>query len=119
MKRRDVGIHGEKLAADFLSRQGYRILATNYRCSEGEVDIIAEDRDYLVFVEVRTRTGAQFGIPEESITPVKMGKLRAVASHYLQQNDGFSASWRIDVVVVLGWDNHVESIKHIENAVGE
>ena len=55
MKRRDTGILGEKLAGDFLKKQGYRILETNYRCSIGEIDIVAKHKDFLVSVEVRTK----------------------------------------------------------------
>ena len=72
MKRRDTGILGEKLAQDFLKKRGYRIIDTNYRCAEGEIDIIAKHRDYLVFVEVRTKKSLEFGSPEESITRTKM-----------------------------------------------
>ena len=100
MKRRDVGILGEKLARDFLSKNGYHILETNYRCPEGEIDIIAQHEDTLVFVEVRTKTSRQFGSPEESITPAKMERLRAVAAHYGQNHDNLPASWRIDVVAI-------------------
>ncbi len=56
MKRRDTGILGEKVARDFLKKRGFRILETNYRCPEGEIDIVARQKDSLVFVEVRTRT---------------------------------------------------------------
>ena len=58
MKRRDTGILGEKLAGDFLKKKGYRIIETNYRCPEGEIDIVAEHGDFLVFIEVRTPTMA-------------------------------------------------------------
>ena len=65
MKRRDTGIRGEKLAKDFLKKRGYRILETNYRCPEGEIDIVAKHQDSLVFIEVRTKTSLEFGSPEE------------------------------------------------------
>ena len=71
MKRRDTGILGKKLARDSLNKRGYRILETNYRCPEGEIDIIARHKDSHVFVEVRTKTSSEFGSPEESITPAK------------------------------------------------
>lgn len=61
-------------------------METNYRCRWGEVDIVAMDGDELVFVEVRTRSGGQFGTPEESITPSKRQRLVATAQYYLQQN---------------------------------
>jgi putative endonuclease len=120
MKRRAVGILGEKLAKDYLKKQGYHIWETNYRCPEGEIDIIARDRDYLVFIEVRTKTSLDFGHPEESITPAKMEKLRAVASHYRQTHSHLPASWRIDVVAIeLTQKGKPSRIELIENAVGD
>ncbi len=120
MKRRDTGILGEKLAGDFLRKRGYRILEANYRCPRGEVDLIAEHKDYLVFVEVRTKRSREFGTPEESITPTKMERLRTVASHYRQTHDNLPQLWRIDVVAVeLGRRGKPSRIELIENAVGE
>ncbi len=98
MKRRDTGIRGEKLAKDFLKKRGYRILETNYRCPEGEIDIIARHKDSLVFIEVRTKTSLEFGSPEESITLTKKERLRTIASYYRQTHDDLPLLWRIDVV---------------------
>ena len=120
MKRRDTGNLGEKLAAEFIRKQGYVILQTNYRCPEGEVDIVARQKDCLVFVEVRAKRGREFGSPEESITPAKMEKLRRVAAHYRQTHDDIPDSWRIDVVAVeIDRQNRPLRIEIIENAVGE
>ena len=120
MKRRETGILGEKIARDFLKKRGYRIRETNYRCPEGEIDIIAKHRDYLVFIEVRTKMSLEFGSPEESITPTKRGKLRAVAYHYKQTHDNLPPLWRIDVVAVeLDQKGKPSRIELIENAVGE
>ena len=120
MRRRDTGILGEKLAGDFLKKRGYRIVETNYRCPEGEVDIIARHKNFLVFIEVRTKTSLKFGSPEESITPAKKERLRAVASHYQQAHDSLPQSWRIDVVAVeLNQKGKPSRIELIENAVGE
>jgi len=120
MKRRDVGLLGEKLAKDFLKKRGYRILESNYRCPEGEIDIVARHKDSLVFVEVRTKRSLEFGSPEESITPTKMEKLRAVAAHYQQTHNNLPSSWRIDVVAVeIGQRDKPLRIELIENAVGE
>lgn len=82
MKRKTTGIIGEKLAAEFLSKRGYMITETNYRCKEGEVDIIARDGEFLVFIEVRTKNSRLFGAPEESITARKKEHLRSVAGYY-------------------------------------
>ena len=120
MKRRDTGILGEQLARDFLEKRGYRIWQINYRCPEGEIDIIARHGDSLVFIEVRAKRSLEFGTPEESITPAKMERLRAVAAHYRQTHDNLPSSWRIDVVAVeLDRKHQVSRIELIENAVGE
>ena len=120
MKRRDTGILGELLACDFLSKNGYHILETNYRCPEGEIDIVAQQEDTLVFVEVRTKRSHRFGTPEESITKTKMRRLRAVAAHYGQNRDGLPDSWRIDVLAIqINKDGKVSRMELIENAVGE
>lgn len=120
MKRRDVGILGEQLAGDFLKERGYYILETNYRCREGEIDIVARHKDSLVFIEVRTKTSLEFGSPEESITPAKMEKLRTVAAHYQQTHDNLPDLWRIDVVAVeLDRKGKVSRLEIIENAVGD
>ncbi|MFC1917736.1 YraN family protein [Chloroflexota bacterium] len=79
MKRRDTGLLGERLAREFLEKQGYRVIESNYRCADGEIDIVARHGDDLVFVEVRSKRGRGFGTPEESITPAKMKKLKSVA----------------------------------------
>jgi putative endonuclease len=120
MKRRDTGILGEKLAKDFLEKLGYRIREVNYRCPEGEIDLIAQHNDYLVFVEVRTKRSLEFGSPEESITPAKSKRLKAVASRYQQTHGNLPELWRIDVVAVeLDKKEKPSRIELIENAVGE
>lgn len=120
MKRRDTGILGEKLARDFLKKRGYRILETNYRCPQGEIDIVARHKDALVFIEVRTKTSLEFGSPEESITPVKKEKMRAAAFHYRQTHDNLPLLWRIDVVAVeLNQKGELSRVELIENAVSE
>ena len=120
MKRGDTGKLGEKLARDFLKKQGHNIVEANYRCPEGEIDIIAGQRDYLVFIEVRTKKSLEFGSPEESITPVKMERMRATAAYYRQTHDNLPLLWRIDVVAIgLNQMGKLSRIELIENAVGE
>jgi putative endonuclease len=119
MKRRNTGILGEKLASDFLKKRGYHILETNYRSPHGEIDIIARDKGYLVFIEVRTKKSREFGSPEESITPAKKERLRATAWHYRENHDNLPPLWRIDVVVELNQKGKPSRIELIENAVSE
>jgi putative endonuclease len=117
-KRKEVGARGEKLAADFLKRRGYKIIQRNFRCREGEIDIIAQKGECLVFVEVRTKKNTAFGTPEESVTLSKREKLISLADAYLQTLRNQPPSWRIDVVAVeLTRDNRVSRLEHIENAI--
>ena len=118
MKRREVGVLGEKLARDFLKKKGYRIRETNFRCREGEIDIVAEKKGYLVFIEVRTRTGSDFGSPEESVTFAKKEKLVSLALAYLDAHQNLPSLWRIDFVAVeLDGKGKATRIELIENVV--
>ena len=98
--RQGLGRRGEQLAARYLEARGYRIVARNYHCSLGEVDLVALDGDCLVFVEVRTRRGDDWGTPEESVSAVKQRKLVQVAEHYLAEHNVLDSDWRIDFVAV-------------------
>ncbi len=119
MKRKELGDIGEELARKFLKKKGYRIHETNFRCREGEIDIIAEHKDYLVFVEVRTRTGSSFGSPEESVTFAKKEKLIATALAYMSSHKDLPDNWRIDFVgIELNQKGKASRIELIENAVG-
>lgn len=118
MKRKELGAIGEKLAKNFLKKKGYRIRETNFRCREGEIDIIAEQKDYLVFVEVRTRTTSGFGRPEESVTFAKKEKLIASALAYLDSHQNLPENWRIDFVAIeLDQKGKATRIELIENVV--
>ena len=120
MKRRETGILGEKLARNFLEKQGYQIWETNYRCGEGEIDIIARHGDYLVFIEVRTKRSREFGSPEESITRTKAKRLLATASHYQQTHHNLPSSQRIDFVAVeLKPKGQPPRIELFQNAISE
>lgn len=118
MKRRETGILGERIACEFLGKNGYDIIETNYRCTEGEIDIVARQQDTLVFVEVRTKKSRKFGSPEESITRIKKERLRALAERYGQEHDDIPDLWRIDFIAIqLDINNRVKRIQLIENAV--
>lgn len=118
--RKQSGAVGERVAREHLEKLGYRILETNFRCHDGEIDIVAEKGGQLVFVEVRTRRGREFGTPEESITPAKRQKLIQLATTYLQTYQALSQPWRIDVVAVeLGPGGLPSRVELIEHAVAE
>lgn len=118
MKRKALGAFGEKVAVAYLKKRGYQIVETNFRCREGEIDIIARDKDYLVFVEVRTRRGSGFGTPEESITAAKKEKLTSLAFVYLQTHRKSPSLWRFDVVAIeLDQEGQISRIDLIQNAI--
>jgi putative endonuclease len=118
MNKRQTGTLGEKLACDFLYRNGYEIIETNFRCPEGEIDIVARQGDTLVFVEVRTKTSRGYGRPEESITPTKMARLRTAAARYEAAHFNLPESRRIDVIAIeMDTGGMVSRIELIENAV--
>ncbi|MCW5849896.1 MAG: YraN family protein [Anaerolineae bacterium] len=99
--RRGLGRAGEDLAVRALEARGYTIVGRNWRCPDGELDIIARDGACLVFVEVRTRRGGWQGAAEDSIGPAKQRRLLALADAYLQaEHVPLDAAWRIDVVTV-------------------
>ncbi|HKM40245.1 MAG TPA: YraN family protein, partial [bacterium] len=85
MYNKTVGKQGEEFAQRYLARLGYRIIERNFSCPIGEIDLIAQDGNTLVFIEVKTRSSLRFGLPEEAVTRTKQQKLRNVASYYLQR----------------------------------
>ncbi len=118
MDRQEVGKLGEKAARKFLKKRGYRICETGFRCRHGEIDIIAQRKDYLVFVEVRTKSNLDFGTPEESITQAKKERLIASALTYTSTHQDLPSLWRIDMVAIeLDDKGKTRRIEHIENAV--
>ena len=118
MHSRDIGALGEKIAAEHLTGLGYKIRERNFRSREGEIDIIAEKDDFLVFIEVRTRTSNSYGTPEESVTTQKKERLIALAEAYIEDRDDLPSSWRIDIVAIeLGPKRKVARLEIIENAI--
>ena len=118
MNRDEVAKLGEELARKFLKKRGYRIRETNFRCRAGEIDIVAQQKDYLVFVEVRTKSSLGFGTPEESITQRKKEKLVALALAYINAHQNLPPLCRIDVVAVeVDQKGKAERIELIQNAI--
>ena len=118
MKRKETGTIGEQLAQNYLKKKGYRILETNCRCGRDEIDIVARQKDYLVFVEVRTKSNPDYGSPEESLTVHKMQHMESAAEHYLQAHKGEYELWRVDLVAIeLDASSKLKRIELIENAL--
>ena len=119
-QRRGLGRWGENFAAEYLAAAGYVILARNWRCRGGEIDLVARDGDDVVFVEVKTRRGQGYGAPEEALTPHKAQKLLQLGRQYVSDHDLEDVSWRIDLVAVeLDARGRLLRCEHIPHAVRE
>jgi putative endonuclease len=93
---------GETLASGFLESLGYRILARNYKAEGAEIDIIAREKDFICFVEVKSRCSEKFGSPQEAVTAAKQRKIARAAGMFLKKNDLLDSRCRFDVVAVSG-----------------
>jgi putative endonuclease len=102
MKPQEVARWGETEAERYLRRLGWEILTENWSCRYGEIDLVARDREGWVFVEVKTRRGLSFGLPEEAVTPAKRRRLLRAAVTYLQERGSVDEAWRIDVIAIEG-----------------
>lgn len=120
--RKRLGDAGERLAAVWLEERGYRVLARNWRCAHGELDVVAEREGELVFVEVKTRRGDRLGAPEEAVTTAKRRHLVASAAAYLDAAGAGAADrpYRIDVIAVdLAPSGRLLGLRHFPSCVGE
>ena len=95
------GARGERIAAAYRTDAGLRVLDRNWRCRDGEIDLVARDGDALVFCEVKTRRGTGFGHPVEAVTAAKQRRLRTLAQRWLAAHDQHAPDLRFDVVGVL------------------
>ena len=110
-----TGKDGEKIAASFLKKNGYRIIEINFRCVLGEIDIVAKENGELVFIEVKTRKSGELGYPEQAVGIKKQRKLSQLALCYLQGKNLTNTKARFDVVAITMSDSKNE-IKLIKNA---
>lgn len=113
--RKDLGRWGESLAAEYLIQRGYNILDRNVRTPYGEVDLIAQNSEGVVFVEVKTRASDSLGPPEISITPRKQEHMLSAAQAYLQAHPHLEGTWRVDVIAIQRLPNQQSEIVHFEN----
>ncbi|MDO9397009.1 MAG: YraN family protein [Herbiconiux sp.] len=118
MKAKDeLGHRGEDRAAAYLAESGFRVVARNWRCPVGEIDIVAHDGPVLVVVEVKTRTSDAYGHPFESITPAKLRRLHLLAAAWVAEREPRRPEVRVDVIGIV-WPRYGEpSVQHLK-AVG-
>jgi putative endonuclease len=117
-KRQTLGRWGEALAAEYLTKKGYMVIERNLHTPYGEIDLIAKTEDMILFVEVKTRSGDQYGFPEEAITSNKRTHLIAAAQAYLQDNSQLDMDWRIDVIANRKLKaSETPEIIHFENGI--
>jgi putative endonuclease len=115
-QRRALGAYGEQLAERHLCEQGMVVLARNWRCAEGEIDLILRDREDVVFCEVKTRRGDRFGTPAAAIGPAKVRRLRRLAARWLEQTTVRPHEIRFDVVAVLPQARGATVVEHLRAA---
>jgi putative endonuclease len=114
-RNQKIGGWGESVAAEYLEKHGYAVIARNVRTPYGEIDIVAEKDGFTIFVEVKTRTSSSLGPPEISVTPRKQEHMLAAAKHYTQENE--IDHWQIDVIAVEGKPGKRPVFTHFENAI--
>ena len=115
--RKSTGITGEQIATTEMKQKGYQILENNYRCHIGEIDIVASNNEFLVFVEVKTRTvGKTIVDPLISITQKKRQKLKNLGMFYVQQKSIYHKQPRFDVIAIKLLKDNKHTFQHIENA---
>ena len=109
----ELGREGEQVAVEYLERAGLRVLDRNWRCADGEIDIVAAERQVMVVCEVKTRSGTTFGTPIEQITRTKRARLRRLASRWLVAHGVLFDEVRIDVVGLVRRPSGDYEIEHV------
>lgn len=114
MRAKDtLGRRGEDLAAVYLAATGIEVIDRNWRCSDGEIDLVGVDGDTLVIVEVKTRSSLDYGDPLEAITPAKLARLYLLASKWRRASSRHFPSFRVDAVSVLDDGAGAPVIEHL------
>lgn len=116
-QKKEIGFYGEDLAEKYLKSIGYVILKRNFRCKIGEIDIIAKDKDFITFIEVKSRYGNLYGSPRESITYSKKLKIYKTAEVFICKSNLHYANFRFDVIeIMFNKQNNNYSINLIKDA---
>jgi len=111
----DLGTYGQKLAENYLKSHGYQIMESNFRCQSGEIDIIARDGGYIVFIEVKYRRSLAHGYPREAVGYYKQRHIRRVAEYYIMVKRLCNQDFRFDVLEIIDMADNPE-ITLIKNA---
>lgn len=114
----ELGRRGEDAAARFLDRRGYEIVARNWTCAAGEADIVARDGETVVFVEVKTRSSCEKGMPSEAVDAAKRDRYERIAALYLQGYDAVDVPIRFDIVSIVAIAPDRAMIRHHIDAFG-
>lgn len=114
-RKKELGNTGEKIAAEYLEKNKYKIIERNFYCIQGEIDIIAECDNEIVFIEVKTRTSNSFGVPSEAVNTVKRMHMYKAARYFLYKSNCLDKFVRFDVIEVLLKDgrfnvNHIKQV---------
>lgn len=115
-ERKELGQKGERAAASFLENRGLEILECNWKCSYGEVDIVAKDGDALVFCEVKTRRSSSAGLPEEAVTLAKQKRYSRIAKVYASRTEEEYVDIRFDVIAIFVLTDSQALLRYIKNA---
>ena len=113
--RHIIGQRGEDEATKYLEQKGYKIIERNFLCRQGEIDIIALDKNYIVFIEIKARTSTEYGLPSESVTERKKKHMLKAIGYYLYKRNLENENIRIDVIEVYVKEgkyniNHIKQI---------
>ena len=114
--RLTLGAWGEEYAAEYLCRQGIKIIERNFRTPVGEIDIIARHKSWLIFIEVKTRRSTAFGTPQEAVGARKQRQIIRTAHWYLQNNKNLKLQPRFDVIAILCQSDAAVEVTHIQDA---
>lgn len=113
-KRHELGRRGEKVAEHYLYGQNFTIKDRNYRHFRAEIDLICQKNDYMIFVEVKTRSGTLFGYPEKFVSPGQMERIALAAVEYMREKS-YSGKYRHDIIAII-WQGSSYSLSHFEDA---
>ena len=114
-RHNEIGKKGEDIAVNFLIENGYAILCRNWKCQNAEIDIIASTGEFLVFVEVKTRSSDMWGLPEDAVSKQKMSQIIKGASLYIEENEVGDLEPRFDIISIV-LDSKPINIEHIDDA---